>query len=154
MEILFLRHAKAGNRRKWEGPDRLRPLSRAGGAQAEALGTCLAPYEITRVMTSPLLRCVQTVEPLAARLGVAVEERDELAEGTGADPTLALLRELAGTSALLCSHGDVMIDVLDALAAWAGLPLPDQYPLEKGATWVLEGDAFPFTGAVYLPAPA
>jgi len=99
MPLLFLRHAQAGNRLKWEAPDRLRPLSEEGRLQAEALIALYAPLPVTRVLSSPYVRCVQTVEPLAVALGLDVEERSELAEGTGARPTLELMRRLAGTTA-------------------------------------------------------
>lgn len=154
MPLLFLRHAKAGNRTKWEPPDHLRPLSRKGRVQAGALVDALGSYPVTRVLTSPYVRCVQTVEPLAHALGVAVEESPELGEGTGSRPTLELMRRLAGTTAVLCTHGDVMDDVLKALKEEAGLALPGDSPCAKGGTWVLEGDGFPFRSAHYLPPPA
>lgn len=153
MALLLLRHAEAGNPRRWDPLDHLRPLSAWGRAQAQALVGLLGPYAVTRVLTSPYVRCIQSVEPLAEHLGLHVEERFELEEGTGAAPTLALLDSLAGTNAVLCTHGDVMRDVLGALAA-SGLDLPGEFPSAKGATWVLEGDRRPFASARYLPPPA
>lgn len=152
MALLLLRHAEAGDPGRWDRPDPIRPLSAWGRAQAQALVGLFRPYAVTRVLTSPYVRCVQSVEPLADRLGLPVEERSELAEGTGAAPTLALLDSLAGTSAVLCTHGDVMRDVLGVLAA-SGLDLPGELPAAKGATWVLEGDGTAFVSARYLPPP-
>jgi phosphohistidine phosphatase SixA len=60
------------------------------------------------VLTSPYVRCRETVEPLAAALGLPVEERDELAEGATRDVAFALITELAGHPAILCTHGDVV----------------------------------------------
>lgn len=153
MPLLLLRHAKAASRQKWAGPDHVRPLTGRGFRQAEGISELYLSYRVTRVLSSPYLRCVQTVEPLARRLGIDVEERAELAEGTGARPALALMTDLLGTTTVLCTHGDVMIDVLDALEELARLGLPDQYPIDKGCTWVLGGDGFPFTEVSYLPPP-
>ena len=142
--ILLVRHAKAGDREKWDAPDDLRPLTPKGEAQAQALVDQLAGYEIDRVLSSPYLRCTQTVAPLAAARGLAVEPCDDLAEGEGrAGVALAhgLLSEPRYT--VLCSHGDVVEEVLDALGVGR-----DDYT-RKGATWVLEA-----AGARHLAAPA
>lgn len=153
MPILLLRHAKAGSRQKWTGPDHLRPLTDKGWRQAEGISELYSAFRVTRILSSPYLRCTQSVEPLARRLGIDVEERAGLAEGTGSRPTLALLGELAGTTTVLCTHGDVMLDVLDALEESTGITLPAEYPVAKGCTWVLEGRGFPFEEAAYLPPP-
>ncbi len=60
-------------------------LTGTGIAQAGALADALARKRITRVIVSPLARCVETAQPLALRLGVALEtDRDllEIAHGT------------------------------------------------------------------------
>ena len=141
--ILLVRHAKAGDREKWDAPDDLRPLTPKGEAQAQALVDQLAGYEIDRVLSSPYLRCTQTVAPLAAARGLAVEPCDDLAEGEG-HAGIALARGLLGGAAytVLCSHGDVVEEVLDALAVRR-----EQYT-RKGATWVLDE-----AGARHLAAP-
>ena len=143
MSVLLVRHAKAGDREKWEAPDDLRPLTSKGEAQAQALVELLAGYEIGRVLSSPYLRCTQTVAPLAAARGLAVEPCDDLAEGEGR-AGIALTRNLVPQPGytVLCSHGDVVEEILDAL----GVPRDDF--TRKGATWVLEP-----AGADHLPAP-
>src|SRR5712664_2134593 len=60
-----VRHAKSGSRGHWSGDDRLRPLSKKGQQQAEGLVSVLAPFPISAIFSSPYLRCMQTVEPLA-----------------------------------------------------------------------------------------
>jgi broad specificity phosphatase PhoE len=60
-------------------------LTDTGVAQAGALGEALSHKGVTRVIASPLARCVETARPLADRLGVAVEtDRDliEIAHGS------------------------------------------------------------------------
>ena len=69
MTLLLIRHASAGDRNDWVGDDLLRPLDGRGRSQASRLPELLGDYEIARVLSSPALRCVQTVEPLAALAG-------------------------------------------------------------------------------------
>lgn len=142
--ILLVRHAKAGDREKWEAPDDHRPLTAKGEVQAQALVDLLAGYEIERVLSSPHLRCTQTVAPLAAARGLAVEPCDDLAEGEG-EAGIALARRLLTEpgDTVLCSHGDVVEEVLDAFGVQR-----DGYT-RKGATWVIEQ-----AGARHLAAPA
>lgn len=144
MSVLLVRHAKAGDRDRWDAPDDLRPLTANGEAQAEALVDLLAGYEIDRVLSSPYLRCTQTVAPLAAARGLAVEPCDDLAEGEGRAGIALTRRLLAAPAAytVLCSHGDVVEEVLDALGVQRG------DFTRKGATWVLDQ-----AGARPLDAP-
>ena len=141
MTVLLVRHASAGHRT--EGTDdQLRPLDDRGRRQAEGLVDTLADYNIRHVLTSLAVRCRQTVEPLAGSLGLPVEERSELAEGSTAEDVLDLVRSLDGETAVLCTHGDVVSEVLGEES-------------KKGSTWVLDVGA---DGSIerreYLPAPA
>ena len=132
MGVLLVRHADAGDRHRWKGRDEERPVSEEGRAQAEALTAALAGWEIGRILSSPYLRCTQTVEPLAAARGVPVEPSDDLAEGLGS-VALERVRSLLEADAhiVLCTHGDVVEEVLD------GLGVRREEETEKGATWVL-----------------
>jgi 8-oxo-dGTP diphosphatase len=109
--IILLRHARAGRRGSVE-PDAERPLDDRGRRQAAELAQRLQSFDVQRVLSSPAVRCVQTVEPLAAELGVAVERCDRLAEGTPVDQMRALIEELAGVAAVLCTHGDLTTALL------------------------------------------
>ncbi len=151
MTLYLVRHAKAGSRRDWEGPDHERPLSRKGRRQAEGLVDLLAARPVRRVLSSPYLRCVQTVEPLADKLGLPVEEAPALAEGASSEEAVSLLRDLVGTSAVLCTHGDLIPPILDTLAATEGLPLPPGYPFAKGSTWELDVVNGRWLAARYVP---
>jgi phosphohistidine phosphatase SixA len=104
LPLLLIRHASAGKRADWEGDDRKRPLDEHGRGQAETLVQALARYSLERIVSSPYDRCVETVEPLAAARGLAVELRDELGDGR-ADDGAALVRCLAGEPVALCVHG-------------------------------------------------
>jgi 8-oxo-dGTP diphosphatase len=149
--VYLVRHAKAGSRRDWEGPDAERPLSRKGRRQAEGLVHLLADRPVRRVLSSPYVRCVQTVEPLADKLGLPVEETAALAEGAAPADTVELFRDLAATTAVLCTHGDLIPPVLETLAATEGLPLPPDYPFAKGSTWELDALNGRWLAARYLP---
>jgi broad specificity phosphatase PhoE len=67
------RHAHAGDKRAWAGPDLVRPLSGTGRCEAHGLLTQLRDYPISRILSSPTVRCLQTVEPLAARRRLTTE---------------------------------------------------------------------------------
>lgn len=146
MPLLLVRHASAMRRREWSKPDRVRPLTPRGYAQADALADLLAPYGAARVLTSPYVRCVETVEPLAARLGVPVEAVDDLAEGAGAAFAHRLPDDI---TLVVCSHGDVLPVLFDAVAPGATIDQAD-FPCAKGSTWVIADDR---RSARYLPPP-
>ena len=124
--LLIVRHASAGDRDKWEGDDRLRPLDEKGLGQAEDLTQLLSPYSIERIVSSPFLRCVQTVEPLAKAQGLEVETSEELVDGAGPERLRGVLRELAGTAAAVCGHGEEIESLFGKT--------------KKGATWVVEAE--------------
>jgi broad specificity phosphatase PhoE len=105
LRVLLIRHASAGDADQWEGDDRLRPLDAKGLAQASRLVELLNGYEISRVLSSPAVRCVQSVEPLARERGVEIEVRDELAEARQGRDGAELARALLGEDFALCVHG-------------------------------------------------
>jgi phosphohistidine phosphatase SixA len=76
--VCLVRHAHAGDKHQWPGPDEDRPLSVPGHREAHGLLARLRHYPITRILTSPALRCVQTVEPLSRRRAVPIEVVDAL----------------------------------------------------------------------------
>jgi phosphohistidine phosphatase SixA len=102
MSVILLRHASAGDRNDWHGDDRLRPLDKRGRKQAERLRDVLLARDVKRVLSSPYVRCTQTVAPL----GLDIEPDDRLAEGASPEGTLELLAALDG--AVACTHGDVI----------------------------------------------
>lgn len=60
--------------------DEMRPLSPAGHAAAVRVADLLEDAGITRVVSSPYTRAVQTVRPLADRLGLPVDIEPDLRE--------------------------------------------------------------------------
>jgi Histidine phosphatase superfamily (branch 1) len=121
---VLLRHAAAGHRFDLEHDDHLRPLDARGERQSADLVDVLRPFGVRRVVSSPYARCVQTVEPLAAALGLQLEQDHRLAEGEGAAAT-DLVHE---DGVVCCTHGDIA----EAIAGRG---------LKKGAALVLEDGA-------------
>lgn len=154
MTLYIVRHGKAGDRTEWSDDDRLRPLSRRGQRQAEGLVTLLSDAPVDRVLSSPYVRCMETVVPLAAVRGLAVEPQEALAEGASLEEALTLVRKHADHHAVMCTHGDVMPMLLEHYAR-RGVDLGSTVSSPKGCTWVLDvhptGDV---VGARYLPPPA
>jgi 8-oxo-dGTP diphosphatase len=151
----LIRHAHAGDRSAWHGDDALRPLSDRGWRQARGLATLIpAQPRLRRVLSSPALRCIQTVEPLAAAHALRVEVDDRLNEGADPRDTLALLdAEMRLGAVAACSHGDVIPGVLDLLRS-AGVAFEGPLTWPKASTWVLEGaDGGGVLRARYLPPP-
>jgi phosphohistidine phosphatase SixA len=147
--VYLVRHACAGDKRKWSGPDAERPLDQAGVAQAAALTDELARVPVHRILTSPARRCVQTVEPLADRLGLPVESIDALLPNGDSDDVMRLAVALDATAAVICTHGEVMRPLLADLRR-AGTTITakqddDDWLLQKGTGWALTLDA---TGAI------
>ena len=148
--LYLVRHGAAGDRQSWSGDDSLRPLSRRGEMQAAGLAKTLSDHRIEAIFTSPYVRCVQTVHPLAEALGLEVTEHAALAEGEGAKATRELLRSLIGTNAVLCSHGDVIPAVMDWMVN-KGLTLKSDFDCKKGSTWEVTVRGGVFHKARYLP---
>jgi len=153
MTIYLVRHARAGERRSWSEDDELRPLSLRGHAQARRLLDALCDAKFERVISSPYVRCMETVVPIAAARHLAIEPSEALAEGAPLREALALVHKHASHGALLCTHGDVMPMLLDHFAKH-GVDIGDAPRWPKGCTWVLKTDATnEVRAAKYLPPP-
>ncbi|CAN5827455.1 8-oxo-(d)GTP phosphatase [soil metagenome] len=139
---LLVRHGTAGNRKDWEGDDRLRPLDDKGRRQAQALADSLIHYPVKHVFSSPYVRCTQTAEPLAQRLGLPVLEVDQLAEGATIEEIEGLIDGLDGGLAVLCTHGDVMEQIVGTEA-----------PNRKGGFWLVRRADNGLQPMRYVPPP-
>lgn len=151
--ISVIRHAEAGDRDRWTAPDDVRPLTRGGRLQALRIAERLADERFVQVMSSPFVRCVQTVSPLADARGLSVELRDDLAEGqpTGYLEKAILEAEGEGPTAI-CVHGVAMRALLDDLIE-RGIARRVSRATKKGATWVLEVQDGAIVSARHVPAP-
>jgi len=151
--IFLVRHAHAGKRSQWDGDDAVRPLSRRGEAQTAAITEQLASRKVRRVVSSPYVRCVQTVTPIAEKAGVEVEPDDRLAEGAEVGPALELLLSLDEHDGVACSHGDLIPELLERLVA-LGMRADGPLLHQKGSVWTIHlRDGVPSKGR-YTPPGA
>jgi broad specificity phosphatase PhoE len=155
MLVLLVRHGHAGAKRQWHGDDGFRPLDALGLAQAAALVDALSPFMPARILSSPFLRCVQTVTPLAEALDIPIERSPSLLPEAG----VAAVQLARGTSidgpepVVLCTHGEVIHDMQAHLEDKGLRGFGPTSLREKGSVWVLERTDGRFTGARYLPPP-
>lgn len=140
--MLLLRHASAGTRLSSPEIDRWRRLDESGRVVARQLAWVFADRQLTRIVASPLARCVESVVPLAQTRGLVVEQRWELAPDVELDDLLTLLVDLPDTS-LVCTHREV----IEKLLGW-------DVTCEKGGAWVLERSGPELVPALYLAPPA
>ncbi|HEY1454862.1 MAG TPA: phosphoglycerate mutase family protein [Candidatus Dormibacteraeota bacterium] len=131
-----VRHAKAGSRGDWTGDDRQRPLSKKGHKQAQDLVSVLAPFPVSAVISSPFLRCLQTVEPLARAHEVEVETAESLAEGHGLAGAMRYMGDPKLDHAVLSTHGDIVWELVEELVKRHVIK-PGEGGFEKGSTWVV-----------------
>ena len=150
--VYVVRHAKAGLRSHWTAPDEDRPLTRRGRKQARRLIDRFEGLDLTRIMTSPFLRCVETVEPLAAARGLPVEHVTHFGEGAHRDRVSALLDSLGEGAVVLCGHGRE-IELLIDHAESTGTEVSTTRGIAKGSVWVLEREGERLVSARYLPPP-
>jgi phosphohistidine phosphatase SixA/ADP-ribose pyrophosphatase YjhB (NUDIX family) len=153
--LLLVRHARAGDRSAWRGDDDLRPLEEAGRAQAARLRDGLRWFWPERVLSADILRCVDTVRPVAEELGLPVEPEPALTErafDADEDRTLRRVKELValGGRSVLCSQGGVIPAVVRTLARASGLHLR-HVRARKGSVWALSFVDDRLTAADYYP---
>ena len=155
MLLLLVRHGHAGSKRHWHGDDQLRPLTQQGLAEAEALEELLAPFAPTRILSSPYARCVQTVTPLATRLGMHVERTNRLVPSAGRSAATYFRRVSRNVdgAVVLCTHGEVIRALQEELPKTFAELFGDDAPREKGSVWALNRVDGQIVSSAYL-APA
>ena len=152
MPIYVVRHAKAGSRSAWTEDDRIRPLSENGWEQAKALGQLLVRLSPSVLLSSPYLRCIQTLEPLSELCGLPVVVEPRIEEDSPLEKSLAALED-APENAVLCSHGDVIPDVVNGLFR-RGMDMTEApRSLKKASLFVLHRENGVFVRAEYWDPP-
>jgi 8-oxo-dGTP diphosphatase len=94
---------------------------------------------LARIVSSPAVRCRQTVAPLADARGVDVTVDARLAEFVDSvriDPVLDVIDSLPDDAAI-CSHGDVIPELIAALER-RGMVIASEPCWRKGSVWVLD----------------
>jgi 8-oxo-dGTP diphosphatase len=145
--LILLRHARALPRGDFRGDDAERPLGDAGRVDAKALAvllTCFAPD--AHVITSPAVRCAETVRPYAELTGAIVRPEPALQPSRTDSPgSRAVITRViaAGEPSVFCAHREnlsrLLAAALGALGAadvrvpGAGAP----EPLPPSGFWAL-----------------
>ena len=156
LQLYLVRHADAGDSATWPGDDVERPLSKKGRRQAKALARLLRDLElrVDAVVTSPLVRAVQTAKPIAKATGVELLTDERLGYGFGKRELADLVRQLGADM-----HGVVLVghdpgftdvasllvgaDIVMAKGALARIDLPNR-EVKAGSgqlRWLLPPDA-------------
>jgi 8-oxo-dGTP pyrophosphatase MutT (NUDIX family)/phosphohistidine phosphatase SixA len=154
--IAMVRHARAGERKKWAGRDELRPIDPVGAKQADRIAALLTSLRPRRLVAAPPLRCTQTLEPLAAALGAQPIVNDGAFGEPSAPDGLparvaaarARLAELRGSErVVVCSQGKLMPYLLASLS-----DADDHHPFKtpKGDGWLLTWSGENLVGASRL----
>lgn len=140
--IIALRHGKAVSPSAWDGPDATRPLTERGVQQAASIVDTIAAWSPRRIISSTATRCVTTVTPLAVALGHEIRRTELISQDAwedGSSDVRAVVgkRVRARKTAVLCSHGPVLPDILREIALATGTTkgsyLSDAAALETGA---------------------
>jgi 8-oxo-dGTP pyrophosphatase MutT (NUDIX family) len=149
---VLIRHADAGKRGTWSGPDDARPLDAQGWREAEAITTVASSITPRRLVSATAVRCRQTLQLLATLLDLPIHADsafDEPRPGQNPDENAlaaaALLVALAAEvdTFVVCSQGKV---IPSALAHLTGNADAD-YTTEKGDGWLLAFDRDRLVGA-------
>lgn len=139
--LILLRHASAGSKQEWPHGDELRPLDDAGRTVATGLADLLGSFGTARVVTSATARCVETVLPYVWRTGadVRIEEAFTVRAWPDRERACARLHELLDDAVptIVCTHGELVADLVDDACARLSAPRPEQPALRKGAFWAL-----------------
>lgn len=134
--IIALRHGKAVSPSGWDGPDATRPLQERGEKQAVSAAAGMAAYSPAKLVSSTAVRCRATIQPIADHLGLEVKEDARISqdawENGEADVEDVIAKRIAkGKSAVLCSHGPVLPELIRQLAYQTNTPL--DAPLRSAA---------------------
>jgi phosphohistidine phosphatase len=131
MEILLVRHAAALQREGWRLDDALRPLSARGRRRFRRVVEMLAEVDARMdvILTSPLVRTVQTAEILAGARGFdgEVEIAPALAPGFSVSRLVEALAARPEKALAVVGHEPHMSELAEALL---GEPLG--IPFKKG----------------------
>src|SRR3954452_23548577 len=116
---VLVRHGEAGDRSAWQGPDDLRPLGPLGWLQAADLVDAVDDIRVRALLTSPSTRCLQTLLPLSHVTSLDVETVAGLSLHGDPSLLLAWLMSADSDGVVVCTHGEVIEDVLDG---WPWMP--------------------------------
>ncbi len=151
--FVLVRHAHAGDKQTWPWPDEERPLTELGRRQAQALVHLLADLPVTRLLSSPVRRCRETLTPLGDARGLPVVDEPLLEPDGDLEALERILVHEDVEGAVLSTHGEFMDRLLGRWHDQGRLAFEGHGPVDtdKGAAWIVEGFGRPGARARYLP---
>lgn len=155
--VLIVRHGTAGDKKRYRGDDRKRPLDKRGRAQAESLVGQLLAFGARDLFAADRTRCHQTLEPLAEELGTTIHNEPTLTEEAYAEDRKAArqrILEIADTAQMpvICTQGKVIPDLIDWWCEREGVR-PDKSRNRKGSTWVMSLAGGKLLAADHIDSP-
>jgi 8-oxo-dGTP diphosphatase len=134
--IIALRHGKAKSPSEWDGQDATRPLTGRGRLQADSAASGIVAFGPRKLISSTATRCVETIQPTAALSGMAVTRTAKISQdgweaGEADVETVIAKRITKRKTAVLCSHGPVLPEIIRQLAYQTNTPL--DAPLRSSA---------------------
>jgi 8-oxo-dGTP diphosphatase len=158
MRIIVVRHGHAEPKKERRGHDADRPLVARGRRQADRLGKVIGGGKPKRVVSSPAIRCVQTAQPFAEKRNLSVELSPHLSRDAG-QAAVELCRQLLSsetddTTVVLCTHREVIVELLPQLSKEFAHKLGHRPPGAKGGAWILRFRAGKLEKVDYRPPAA
>jgi 8-oxo-dGTP diphosphatase len=176
-------HVDAVNRKEWTGAPDDRPLTELGLQQAQSMAEYLSREGIDAIVSSPALRCRQSLDALSKETGLPVRVDEGFCDthgyrppagwGSGGDDgpsplggALAagssfasfarLRREFPDGRVVMCSYGDVVPALLAFLAGAHGTAMPRRTNAKSAVfTIQIDNDAATMTTSdAWTEAPA
>lgn len=123
--LIVVRHATALKRGAFKGEDRDRPLTAQGQLQAIRVVPILEAYGVSKLVSSPAQRCLQTLLPFSAQTRIKIRHEgafSEAAHNLATDDTRIRAASLASSrkSVAVCSHRPVLPDIFSTLNSMGG----------------------------------
>ena len=148
MELYIMRHAIAALRESWEGADADRPLTGRGRARmrqnARGLRRLRVKFDV--IVSSPLVRALQTAEVVAGEMGYRspVEICPALAPGLRPEAVFQFLASYPDAERLLLVGHEP--DLGNLALTLIGGAQADRFPMRKGGVCRIDVDSMPPNG--------
>ena len=158
--FVLVRHGLAGEKGAWSAPDDRRPLTPLGQTQALRLADALGGLGLTALWSSPTERCRQTLNPLAARLGLPVRDCSALSVDADIAVLLAFLSSRDAGDSALCTHGEVVSRLFTRWPddvrrkVWDAVGRGEDKGMRKGSALIVERLSATDAQVRYLPPQA
>ncbi|MGV9869379.1 SixA phosphatase family protein [Rhodococcus koreensis] len=149
--FVLVRHAHAGEKKNWHGPDADRPLSTLGYWQARSLVTALDGVELRALFAGPAARCRQTLLPLAEARGLRIDDHPLLGVDASPDELLTVLAAAEADGVVFCTHGEVLDTLAEPARSRGAVWVPPAASTAKGGAWIVDRHADPAPTLQYLP---